>query len=221
LPNTVEPLTSTSPRLKSADVIAINEVASALVSTDPVDQVGRMLSRLLEHAKASGGAVVVPGHDSPRVMVARNVALPNLESLPTLWQRHEKSLRTGRPFGKDDQRLLPLLDGSDLIGAVYVEGPDTETHRVKAFQGVLARAVLAATDPEALRAFGADLLGVGVERSKREITLASLRQHEWNISRVARELGLTRRTIYLRLTRWGINRERVLKTARRIATEGV
>lgn len=213
-------MTSKVSSLESVHVTQLNEIASALVSTDPVDQVGRVLSRLLEHAKASGGAVVVPGQDSPRVLVARNVALPNLEGLPTLWERHEKSLRAGRLAGRDGQRVLPLLDGTDLVGAIYLEGLAVDPQRIKGFQDVLARAVLAATDPEALRAFGADLLGVGVERSKREITLASLRQHEWNISRVARELGLTRRTIYLRLTRWGIVRERVPKTARRVIEEG-
>ena len=212
-------MTSHVSGLKSVDVSPVNEIASALVSTDPVDQAGRVLSRLLEHAKATGGAVVVPGADAPRVLVARTVSLPNLESLPVLWERHEKALRGGKGVGKDGQRVLPLLDGTDLVGAVYVEGAALDPQRLKAFQHVLARAVLAATDPEALRAFGADLLGVGVERSKREITLASLRQHEWNISRVARELGLTRRTIYLRLTRWGVNRERVPKTMRRLVEE--
>lgn len=212
-------MTSNTAGLKSIHVTPLDEIASALVSTDPVDQVGRVLSRLLTYAKASGGAVVVPGQDAPRVLVARNVALPNLEDLPSLWERHEKTLRAGRHAGRDGQRVLPLLDGADLVGAVYVEGAEFEAPRIKAFLGVLARAVLAATDPEALRAFGADLLGVGIERSKREITLASLRQHEWNISRVARELGLTRRTIYLRLTRWGVVRERVPKTARRFAEE--
>ena len=201
-------------------MVALNEIAAALVSTDSVDQAGRVLSRLVEYVGASGGAVVVPGEGAPRVLVARNVALPNLEDLPGLWDRHEKALRAGRSAGRDRQGLFPLLDRTDLVGAVYVEGAEVESQRIKPFLDVLSRAVLAATDPEALRAFGADLLGVGVERSKREITLASLRQHEWNISRVARELGLTRRTIYLRLTRWGINRERVPKTARRLVEEG-
>lgn len=214
-------MTSNIAGLKSMPLAPLNEIASALVSTDPVDQAGRVLSRLLEFAKASGGAVVVPGHDAPRVLVARNVALPNIEALPSLWDRHDKTLRAGRHAGRDGQRVLPLLDGADLVGAVYLEGAAIETHKLRAFLDVLARAVLAATDPEALRAFGADLLGVGVERSKREITLASLRQHEWNISRVARELGLTRRTIYLRLTRWGIVRERVPKTSRRLVAEGL
>lgn len=205
--------------LESARMVALNEIAAALVSTDSVDQAGRVLSRLVEYVRASGGAVVVPGEGAPRVLVARNVALPNLEDLPGLWGRHEKALRAGRSAGRDRQRLFPLLDRTDLVGAVYVEGAEVEPQRIKAFLDVLSRAVLAATDPEALRAFGADLLGIGIERSKREITLASLRQHEWNISRVARELGLTRRTIYLRLTRWGIVRERVPKTARRLVTE--
>jgi len=214
-------LTSNLPGLESKGVAGLSDIASALVSMDSVDQAGRVLSRLVDHVKALGGAVVVPGAGAPRVLVARNVALPNLEDLPGLWERHEKALRAGHAAGRNGQRLLPLLDGADLVGAVYMEGASVEPQRIKAFLDVLSRAVLAATDPEALRAFGADLLGVGIERSKREITLASLRQHEWNISRVARELGLTRRTIYLRLTRWGITRERVPKTARRFLTEGV
>lgn len=197
----------------------LNDIASALVSVDPVDQAARVLARLLDHARADGGAIVVPGEGAPRVLVARNLGLPNLEDLPSLWQRHEKALRNGRPWLRDDHCLLPLQDGSDLLGAVYVEGGSASFQRLRVYLDVLARAVLAATDPQALRDFGADLLGVGVERSKREITLASLRQHEWNISRVARELGLTRRTIYLRLTRWGIARERVPKTARRLLAE--
>ncbi len=34
----------------------------------------------------------------------------------------------------------------------------------------------------------------------------SLRRHEWNISRVARELGITRRGLYLKLARYGIEK---------------
>lgn len=212
-------MTTKSTGLESRAVTALHDIASALVSIDPVDQAARVLTRLLDHAKATGGAIVVPTAGVPRVLVARNLALPSLESLPGLWQRHEKALRSGRPAFRENHRLLPLQDGSDVLGAVYVEGGGADFQKLRPYLDVLARAVLAAIDPESLRAFGADLLGVGIERSKREITLASLRQHEWNISRVARELGLTRRTIYLRLTRWGITRERVPKTARRLLTE--
>ncbi len=46
--------------------------------------------------------------------------------------------------------------------------------------------------------------------------LRLLEQHEWNIARVARLMGVTRRTIYLRLERYGIPRQRVPKGVRRI-----
>jgi two-component system response regulator HupR/HoxA len=35
---------------------------------------------------------------------------------------------------------------------------------------------------------------------------ASLTRHNWNISRVAAELGLTRRGLYLKLARYGIEK---------------
>jgi transcriptional regulator of acetoin/glycerol metabolism len=49
-----------------------------------------------------------------------------------------------------------------------------------------------------------------------------LREHENNIARVARVLGVTRRTIYLRMKRYGIPRERTPKsnTPRGVAVAG-
>jgi DNA-binding NtrC family response regulator len=39
-----------------------------------------------------------------------------------------------------------------------------------------------------------------------EMIKAALARHNWNISRVAGELGLTRRGLYLKLTRYGIEK---------------
>ncbi len=57
---------------------------------------------------------------------------------------------------------------------------------------------LAATPPQA------------VERKQLEVVL---NQHEWNLSRVARELGVTRVTVYRKLAKFGIERLRVRKSA--------
>jgi transcriptional regulator of acetoin/glycerol metabolism len=50
-----------------------------------------------------------------------------------------------------------------------------------------------------------------VEDMEREKLLLLLNRNEWNIARVARLMGVTRRTIYLRLQRHNIPRERVPK----------
>ncbi|HEV7501522.1 MAG TPA: helix-turn-helix domain-containing protein, partial [Vicinamibacteria bacterium] len=57
-----------------------------------------------------------------------------------------------------------------------------------------------------------------VEDMEREKLLLLLNRNEWNIARVARLMGVTRRTIYLRLQRYNIPRERVPKTRPRRAT---
>jgi transcriptional regulator of acetoin/glycerol metabolism len=53
---------------------------------------------------------------------------------------------------------------------------------------------------------------------EREKLLLLLNRNEWNIARVARLMGVTRRTIYLRLERYKIPRERVRKSKPRPAT---
>ena len=47
---------------------------------------------------------------------------------------------------------------------------------------------------------------------EREKLLLLLNRNEWNIARVARMMGVTRRTVYLRLQRYNIPRERVPKS---------
>jgi transcriptional regulator of acetoin/glycerol metabolism len=56
------------------------------------------------------------------------------------------------------------------------------------------------------------------EQVARAQLIALLDRNEWNIARVARLMRVTRRTIYLRLDRYGVERKRVRKTARRSST---
>ena len=58
--------------------------------------------------------------------------------------------------------------------------------------------------------YGSNKAGVTIEAAVSELEIQmitdALRRHEWNISRVARELGLTRRGLYLKLARYGIEK---------------
>ncbi len=52
--------------------------------------------------------------------------------------------------------------------------------------------------------------GMTIEEAVSELEIQmindSLRRNDWNISRVARDLGLTRRGLYLKLSRYGIEK---------------
>ena len=58
--------------------------------------------------------------------------------------------------------------------------------------------------------YGSNKSGVTIEAAVSELEIQmisdALRRHDWNISRVARELGLTRRGLYLKLARYGIEK---------------
>ena len=77
----------------------------------------------------------------------------------------------------------------------------------------LDRATLKAARARPLSDDGAFEAGAlsGGEIERRRL-LAALERHEWNIARVARLMGVTRRTVYLRLKRYKIDRRRVPKT---------
>jgi DNA-binding NtrC family response regulator len=49
-------------------------------------------------------------------------------------------------------------------------------------------------------------LDAAVSELEMQLIKASLARHNWNISRVASELGLTRRGLYLKLSRYGIEK---------------
>jgi transcriptional regulator of acetoin/glycerol metabolism len=90
------------------------------------------------------------------------------------------------------------------------------------FSRILAKAVADLASTEATRgiadAWTTYLERTPVEDMEREKLLLLLNRNEWNIARVARLMGVTRRTIYLRLQRYNIPRERVPKTRLRPAT---
>ena len=58
--------------------------------------------------------------------------------------------------------------------------------------------------------YGNGKKGLTIEEAVSELEIQmindALRRHDWNISRVARELGLTRRGLYLKLSRYGIEK---------------
>jgi hypothetical protein len=189
---------------------ALKQTLAVLVSDRPRRQAQRLLRHIIELYEAREAAAVSLGTDGLRTFVG-DIPLSRFAALQLVWTVEQKTLHAGRPVLGDDYSLIPLMDGRQLIGLLFVERGRGVEPRAPA---VLA---LAAT-LKALRQAGPDALdpgpletptGAEVERQR---LVAALQRHEWNIARVARLMGVTRRTIYSRLARHKIQRERVPKT---------
>jgi hypothetical protein len=153
-----------------------------------------------------------------------------LDAAQADWASHRTDLARGGivdipAAGAESPRAhvtTPVRAGARLIGFVYVDGAEPHfldedgRRRLAKFEAILARALDAPAPPpgERPRGWERDLDGNAALGAERERLLMMLERNEWNIARVARLMNVTRRTIYLRLERYGLPRERVRKDGR-------
>lgn len=128
-----------------------------------------------------------------------------IEGARALWARSRASLAEGRPATGDSAILLPIQPAGSYL---YLDGVDPRMLDLAVAADGGGVAVMAL---RRLRS-GAGRAGTVATGDVREELLSALRLHEWNVARVARVKGVTRKTIYDWLQKYNIPRERVRKT---------
>ena len=186
------------------------ELAALLVGPDPRLAADRTLGFLIARSHARGGAVLQLREGEPVPFTTRDLPAPSLAESASLWRAEHKNLVSGKAVRTSNGVMVPLRDEGTLVGALYLEdvGEFDETV-VGASLLTLTKAVGSRDHVETLATY---LPAVPAGEILREQMLAALDRNEWNISKVARILGVARRTVYLRLERYGIPRKRVPKT---------
>jgi transcriptional regulator with GAF, ATPase, and Fis domain len=225
----------------------IDQFADLVVGADdPRRLAERTLEVMMSLLNGRSGAVFTREGDRLNLFASRGIDQGVLDSLQGVWSRHRATLESGETFyvpeRDTDNRLprsadrggaasfavVPVSNGEDLIALVYVDSLDPhfcsahDLERMAKFSRIIAKAV---TETGTVRrqtqsraeAWETYLERTPVEDMEREKLLLLLNRNEWNIARVARLMAVTRRTIYLRLQRYNIPRERVPKTRAKAA----
>jgi hypothetical protein len=203
----------------------------------------RTLEVVMALANGRSGGVFVAADARLTLFASRGIDQHVLDAIETLWGRAKDQLRRGQPIyvpdtgrdrdlaratagGPGSLAVFPVFDGDALVALLYVDGaepdfcPGTDVERLAEFARMLARAVRPAADPPArdvVAEWEAYLERTPVPDIERQKLLLLLNRNAWNIARVARLMGVTRRTVYLRLQRYNIPRERVYKSRLRPA----
>jgi hypothetical protein len=187
------------------------------------------------HTGAPRAALYVREAASLRLLALRRIEQDGLDLIADLWARG--SLRPGVAWADDARHgvVLPCGELGEIFGVLLLRWePGTLPHDMAGLPS-LARVIttlLQRLDRHALPRCTAtgtttpggrlDVLRVGsLEREVSPLASAValralLEEQEWNVTRVARLLGVTRMTVYNRLRRNGVRRERVFKTANAI-----
>jgi Bacterial regulatory protein, Fis family len=191
---------------KFTPVKHLSDLASVLVAQAPRQHASNVLSFLVNRARASGGALLT-FRDQSLVLFC---STPDLQAASVVrawgaWDAHRQRIESGETIQTPDQVLAPLKDDGALVGLLHLDAPQGfDSSLLSTFGLVLAKAVQ--TDLTADRGLAvAEIVDVPEQSKDRLVSL--LHRNEWNIARVARVMGVTRRTIYLRLKRYGIDRQ--------------
>jgi hypothetical protein len=201
---------------------AADRVASP---SDPQGLARRTLDAVL--AFSGGRAAALFQREQARILLFASLGLEQgaLEAVEKAWLKERPRFMAREALlvtvNNQPRALIPVEDGSQVIGLLYVEGAGPLQQRdlnalaqfarigAMAFLLPAAAAPIFQTRVEPLDAYLARTTPEDVDRQQ---LLALLHRNEWNIARVARLLAVTRATIYNRLERYGIRRERVPKT---------
>jgi transcriptional regulator with GAF, ATPase, and Fis domain len=204
-------------------VAVTNQLAALLVAGDPRGAADRILAFLLSLNKARGAAVFALDGDRLTLFTGRGFELEAVTTVQNAWTSQRDNLEKGEILRQSDTRassvVVPLMDEGTVVALLYLdvaaetEWKSLDASSLTAFGVAIAQAVIAASsgapEPSPVQAY---LSQTSDDEIARERLLLLLVQNEWNISRVARLMGVTRRTIYLRLQRHNIVREKVRKT---------
>lgn len=225
----------------------IDQFADLVIGADdPRHLAERTLEVVMTLTNGRSGAVFTREADKLTLFASRGIDQHVLDAVQSVWSRFRQTLEAGETFyvseRSSDPRLprledregpasfavVPVSDGQALVAVLYVDSHDPhfcsdhDLERMAKFSRIVAKAVTDTAGDRAPAGEGADgweayLERTPVEDLEREKLLLLLNRNEWNIARVSRLMGVTRRTIYLRLQRYNIPRERVRKTRLRAA----
>jgi hypothetical protein len=196
-------------------VNSLDSMLAVLVADDPRRSADRILGRLVQIHRARGGAVLRPRDRQVDVWLSAGLSLASLGELPVRWTDHARALAAGRSVVEPAFALLPAMLGSEMVAAIYLAQPESAAlGDSSVFGTAIAQAVRAADGQTTAYP---DLRPADEARLQ---LLSLLERADWNIAHVARLLGVTRRTVYMRLQSFGIERRRVPKLYKKLPALG-
>ncbi len=221
----------------------IDSIADLVVAENPRAIADTVLAAAVATLDARRAAIFVREQEQVVLFTSRSVDQPVLDAVTRIWQDHAASLHEGRPYVVVASQhasvpepvasaladaaalaVIPIKAQDRMTGLLYLDGARIGASETLFDATRLARvASVALRLPPSQRETPPQLTGAMLdaylERTSprdvaREQLLVLLDRHDWNLSQVARILGIARRTMYLRLDRYGIERRRAARAPR-------
>jgi len=188
----------------------LKAVIRMMVARDPMRTVDAILEFLIGVNDAAEAAVFSL-NTGVRLFVGRGIGEEAGDWTREQWQREHARLSEGRFSRSDDRILVPVLRGERAVALLYLKAPAADMESLSEVMGAIADAVGGhhVAPASAVETYLEHAPSEEIERRRLVILLD---RFEWNVARVARELRVTRTTVYKRLVEFRIQRKHVRKS---------
>jgi Bacterial regulatory protein, Fis family len=186
-------------------------VVHLMVARDPHQSADIILGFLMGVNGARAGAIFSADGG---LLVGHSISQAALDWTLRTRQQDEAALRQGRLSRSDECFLVPVTRGDRLVALVYLGTTQLDLESIAEISGPIADAVTRSAHQASSSPVESYLEQTPAREIERRKLLLLLDRHEWNVARVAREMEVTRTTVYKRLEAFGIVRKRVAKDGR-------
>lgn len=193
--------------------ILVDHLIDIALTDEPDEVTDRLLRAILAFTEGHRAALFELRQESLRLSGSRGIGQAALDEVDRACGLNRDELREGRHVISRSGIVHPVMVRGHLAGVLF-----TESTRITTFEDARDVHALAQFARVAGRIFArrwaqpaSYLASATPDDIARDQMLVLLEQHEWNIARVARVLGVTRPTIYARLQRFGLPRHKVAK----------
>jgi len=184
----------------------ITSLLSVLQDGTPTEVASRAVRVLSGAFRCACTAAFREDHGFLKLLSGSGVDQPAIDAVNEIWSTSRRRLVSGNSVASATSVMLPLMSEGDLVGVVFLRSerplgavPEQQMAPVCALLAKLCRTPM--DSPQA------QLSALKPEDLERERLVACLDQHEWNLARVARAMGVTRPTIYAWMDRLKIERK--------------
>lgn len=175
----------------------LDDAIHVLVAAEPRGATRRLLSLIAGFTGAEAIAAFEVRNGRLVLFGSHDLAQTTIDVAERTFAKERALLEAGRVVHSDRHAIVPLIEDKLWVGVLCLQGANVGAAEdaAESLGRVLAATITAArtADQQDPAARLRDLL----------------EEHEWNVARVARILGVTRVTIYERMRRFGIPRKKV------------
>jgi len=187
-------------------------IVGAILEAHPRPALDRLLAYLVRLYAAEGALVCYDdGGGGAVVEMVRTMRADHIAGFDAIWRAHRPRMVAGEVVQGDGFVLAALNERQAMVGGLFLDRPrHFDLDGFDYYRFVLAAALVAAKKDSN------DASPSGIVVDQKAVLLLLLERHEWNISRATREMGVTRRTVYLRMVKYNVRRRHVPKTVKRL-----